>query len=160
MKVASWRVVGQAVLAAMLAFGAVGFAGCAVSNAGGPSAKVVAPDALYNRLGGEREITKIVDVWVGKLEADAKVKARFVKADLPRMKKEMVLQLCDLSGGPQVYLGKDMKTAHKGMNISEGEWSAYMDDLKASLAELKVGAEERAELLVIYDPMKRDVVGQ
>jgi len=160
MNVFGTRLVGCALLTCTLALGVTGLTGCAATADPKPEAKAVSPDALYVRLGGEDGIVRLVDAWVAKLGADKKVNTRFANTDMAGLKKKLVAQLCDVSGGPQDYLGKDMKTAHKGMNISETEWKAFIDDLKATMDDLKVGAVEREELLVILNPMKSNVVGQ
>ena len=70
----------------------------------------------------------------------------------------LVEQICQATGGPCKYTGKDMKTAHPGMNIKEADFDALVEDLKKSLDKFKVGAKEQSELLGALGPMKRDIV--
>ena len=139
-----------------------GVPGCSQQEgATSPSAAAkVDPQSLYVRLGGEPAIRKVVDAFTAKLAADGRINQSFAKADMPKLKTKIVQQLCELTGGPQVYLGKDMKTAHRGMNITEFQWDAFVDDLVKTLKETGVPAPEREELLVKLAPMKSDVVGQ
>ena len=69
-------------------------------------------------------------------------------------------QICDATGGPCSYLGRDMKTAHKGMKISEAEWNATVENLVKALDKNNVGARSKSELLGALAPMKAEIVGQ
>jgi hemoglobin len=62
------------------------------------------------------------------------------------------------SGGPCIYKGRDMKTTHVGMNISNADFGALVDDLVKALDTFKVPAREREELLGLLGPMKKDIV--
>src|ERR1700687_1207806 len=127
-----------------------------------------APDApagptLYQRLGGREAIKGVVDDFVANLAADPRVNSRFKGLDAGRVAKvqtNLADQICDATGGPCAYLGKDMKTVHTGMGITEAEWSATVEDLVKSLNKFKVGAKEQQELLAALGPMKKDIVGQ
>ena len=75
-----------------------------------------------------------------------------------KFKKNLVDQICQAGGGPCVYKGKDMKTAHAGMGISGGDFSALVEDLVAALDKFHVGDKEKNELLGVLGPMKSDIV--
>jgi hemoglobin len=118
---------------------------------------------LYERLGGRHPIKLVVDDFVANLVADPRVNARFKDmkpADVERFKTNAADQVCEATGGPCSYLGKDMKTVHKGMNITEAEWDATIEDLVKALDKHKVGAREKNELLGALGAMKKDIVGQ
>ncbi len=118
---------------------------------------------LYERLGGKKSITAVVDAFVGNVAGDARINS-FFKADvedakrLAKFKKNLVDQICQAGGGPCVYKGKDMKTAHAGMGISGGDFSALVEDLVAALDKFHVGDKEKNELLGVLGPMKSDIV--
>ena len=59
-----------------------------------------------------------------------------------------------------MYKGKDMKTAHKGMGISDADFNALVEDLVKSLDKFSVPAKEKGELLGILGPLKPQIVGQ
>jgi hemoglobin len=127
-----------------------------------------APDApaaptLYQRLGGREAIKGVVDDFVANMAADPRVNGRFKGLDAGRIAKlqtNLADQICDATGGPCAYLGKDMKAVHTGMGITEAEWTATVEDLVKSLNKFKVGAKEQQELLAILGPLKKDIVGQ
>jgi hemoglobin len=114
--------------------------------------------SLYDRLGGKPAITAVVDDFVGRVAADNRINEKFTNADLPRLKTMLVDQICQASGGPCTYTGRDMKTAHAGMGISSAEFEALVRDLVATLNKFKVPEQEKNELLAALGPMKNDIV--
>ena len=88
--------------------------------------------------------------FVAFLVADPRVNARFKDmkpADVEKLKSNAADQVCDATGGPCAYLGRDMKTTHKGMNITEAEWTATVEDLVKALDKNKVPDKEKQELI-------------
>jgi hemoglobin len=131
--------------------------GCATT----PPAKT--EQTLYKRLGGREGISQVVTDFVAFLVADSRVNARFKDmkpADVEKLKSNAADQVCEATGGPCSYLGRDMKTTHKGMNITEAEWNATVEDLVKALDKNKVPEKEKSELLALLGPMKKDIVGQ
>ena len=118
---------------------------------------------LYKRLGGREGIKIVVDDFVSILAGDPRVNARFKDlkpADLERVKTNAADQVCEATGGPCSYLGKDMKAAHQGMKVTDAEWDATVEDLVKALDKNKVPEKEKSELLGVLSPMKADIVGQ
>jgi hemoglobin len=118
------------------------------------------PASLYDRLGGKPAITAVVDDFIGNVAGDANINKRFAGANIPRLKTMLVDQICAASGGPCTYTGKDMVSAHKGMNITDGEFGALVGDLVKSLDKFKVPEKEKGELLGALGGMKNAIVGQ
>ena len=76
-----------------------------------------------------------------------------------RREKQLLIDfLCASAGGPLLYVGRDMKTSHKGMGIDEGDWRAFIGHLEATLDHFKVPAGERTAVLAFIDSTKRDIV--
>ena len=147
------RMIGWTLLLMLVA---VNLAACA-SMGGDP------PPTLYKRLGGREGISLVVADFVTNVAGDARVNERFKAlkpADVEKLKSNLSDQICDATGGPCSYLGRDMKTTHKGMNISEAEWNATVENLVKALDKNKVGPKEKSELLGLLGPMKADIVGQ
>jgi len=122
-----------------------------------------ADDALYKSLGGKKAIVAVVNDFVGRVAADNRINS-FFKATasdpkrLAKFKKNLVDQLCEASGGPCKYKGKDMKAAHAGMGIGGADFDALVEDLVASLDKFKVKAGDKQALLGVLGPMKKDIV--
>ena len=122
-----------------------------------------AKPSLYKRLGGREGIALVVDDFVANVVADNRVNARF-KALKPEqvltLRSYLADQICDATGGPCSYVGRDMKTVHAGMKITEAEWTATVENLVKALDKHKVGVTEKNELMGALAPMKKDIVGQ
>ncbi|HEY0708069.1 MAG TPA: hypothetical protein VGG33_14795 [Polyangia bacterium] len=141
-------------VATLLVTGA-GAGGCATAT---PGAAAKSNLSLYERLGGQAAIAAVVDEFVARVAKDARVNARFANTDMPRFRLLLTEQLCQATGGPCQYTGRDMKTSHAGMNISDAEFTAVVEDLKGALDQFKVPAAEQSELLAALGPMKPDIV--
>jgi hemoglobin len=118
----------------------------------------MADTSLYERLGGKPAITAVVEDFVGRVTADHRINGKFANANIPRLKAMLVDQICEASGGPCKYAGRDMKTTHAGMQISGGEFDALVENLVATLNKYRVGEREKKELLGALGPMKGDIV--
>jgi hemoglobin len=117
------------------------------------------PEAsLYDRLGGKPAIEAVVDQFVQNVAADDRINGFFASADIPGLKGKLVDQICQASGGPCTYAGKDMKTAHQGMGIKDEHFNALVEDLVAALDTFNVPEREKSELLGALGPMKGDIV--
>jgi hemoglobin len=141
-----------------LAATAVLVAGCSGGMQGGTTMMEKKP--LYDRLGGKPAIMAVVDDFIGNVAGDARINKRFATADIPRLKTMLVNQICQVSGGPCIYTGASMKDAHKGMKISDAEFTALVEDLVKSLDKFNVGAQEKNDLLGALGGMKPDIVNQ
>jgi hemoglobin len=116
--------------------------------------------SLYDRLGGQGAIVAVVDDFVGNVAADNRINKFFAKTDIPRLKRLLVEQICAGTGGPCTYTGRDMKSAHAGMGITDAQFNALVEDLIKTLDKFKVPDKEKGELLGILGPMKPSIVGQ
>jgi hemoglobin len=114
--------------------------------------------SLFDRLGGKDAITAVVEDFVGNVAADKRINAFFAKADIPHLKAQLVDQICEGTGGPCKYTGKDMKTAHAGMGVGGKDFDALVQDLGKSLKKFKVPKKEQKELVAILAPLKKDIV--
>ena len=138
-----------------LALGAaLALAACAPTQS-----RSTAADTLYSRLGGQPAIEAVVDQFIANVAADDRINARFANADIPRLNRMLVDQICEATGGPCTYTGADMRTAHAGMNITEAEFNALVEDLVAALDQFEVPEQEKSELLGALGGMKGDIVG-
>ncbi|HEV8362793.1 MAG TPA: group 1 truncated hemoglobin [Gemmatimonadaceae bacterium] len=143
-----------------------------VACGGGEKDKAAAPDTpaaapaastLYDRLGGRDAIVAVVDSFVARVAADSRING-FFKATasdptrLAAFKGKLVDQICQATGGPCTYTGKDMKTAHAGMKITSAHFDALVEDLAATLKAFNVAQADQDALLGALAPMKVDIV--
>ena len=130
----------------------------ACSSMGSSGSTKSADKSLYDRLGGKTAITAVVDDFVGRVAADNRINGKFANANIPRLKAMLVDQICQASGGPCTYTGRDMKSTHAGMGVSSSDFDALVGDLVATLNKFKVPEREKNELLGALGPMKGDIV--
>lgn len=127
-------------------------------TATGAMSAIPASQTLYDRLGGKSAITAVVDTFVARVAADARINGKFARSDIPRVKAMLVDQICTQTGGPCTYSGRSMKEAHLDMGVTEGEFNALVEDLVAALNQFNVPAPEQGELLAALGAMKSDIV--
>ena len=135
--------------------------GCADGASKGPGHAAAAAPAvkpLYDRLGGKPAITGVVNQFVANVAADSRINGRFATTDIPRLKGYLVDQVCQATGGPCTYQGRDMKRTHAGMRITTAEFEALVQDLVAALDTFRVPATEKNELLSLLGTMKHDII--
>ena len=116
---------------------------------------------LYERLGGYDAISAVANDLLPRLQADPKL-GRFWQNrgedGVSREKQLLIDFLSSSAGGPMYYTGRDMKTSHKGMRISENDWSAFLGHLNATLDAFKVPKAERDQVVAFIQSTKSDIV--
>jgi hemoglobin len=120
--------------------------------------------SLYERLGGVYAIAAVVDDFVDRLmvdpriNANSKVDAAHHKVPPAGFKYLVTEQVCWASGGPQKYTGRSMRDSHAHLEITAGEWEAFLDDLRQTLDKFGVAKPERKELFAIVESTRGDIV--
>lgn len=118
--------------------------------------------SLYERLGGYNAIAAVVDDFVGRLVADKQLGRFFIGLSTNSKKKQRQLivdMICEATGGPCIYTGRDMKTVHTGLNITESDWQASVKLLTATLDKFKVPQKEKDDVFGALSGLKPDIVG-
>jgi hemoglobin len=113
---------------------------------------------LYERLGGQDAIVAVVDAFIARCAADARINGKFARTDMPRLRANLIDQVCEATGGPCSYTGRDMRTTHDGMGVTAGEFDALVEDLVATLDQFGVPEAEKGELLGTLAPMRSAIV--
>ncbi len=116
---------------------------------------------LYERLGGYEGITTFVENLLPRLEADQQL-GRFWQHrgddGVAREKQLLIDYLCSSAGGPMYYTGRDMKTSHVGMKISDDDWSIFMNHAGETMKALNVPQQECDEIATFVTSLKADIV--
>lgn len=116
---------------------------------------------LYERLGGYEGIITFVEDLLPRLEADSQL-GRFWQHrgddGVAREKQLLVDYLCASAGGPMYYTGRNMKTSHKGMKISESDWSIFMGHAGDTMKALNAPKQECEEIAAFVTSLKEDIV--
>jgi hemoglobin len=117
--------------------------------------------SLYHRLGGYDVIAAVIDDLFALLRSDARFTRFGAGRSLDshqRARQLLVDQMCQLAGGPCFYIGRDMKTSHAGLGITEQEWEANMACTRQALNKHGIGAREQAEFLALFERYRGDIV--
>ena len=117
--------------------------------------------SLYARLGGYDALCAASDDLLARLQADPQLGGYWKGAsfDNRRRARQLIVDyLVAAAGGPAYYTGRDMKTSHAGMGISQSDWEVFLGHTRAMLAAFGVGERERNEVLGFLDTLETDIV--
>ena len=120
-----------------------------------------AEKSLYVRLGGYDAIAAATDDLLGRLTSDPQIGVYWKghsKDSMQRDRQLVVDFLCAAFGGPTIYRGRDMKTSHEGLGISESDWQVFVQHTLATLDKFGVQGKEREEFLAAAASLKGDIV--
>lgn len=130
----------------------------AVEGAEAPSGGAT---SLYKRLGGYDAIAAVTDDFVGQLVSHPTLGKFFAGHGMDskmKIRQRVVEKICAATGGPCYYTGRDLKTAHAGLGITEADFDMAGKMLAATLDKFKVPAKEKDELMALVVSLKGDVV--
>jgi hemoglobin len=131
---------------------------CSATFATLPAAAQSRNDALYQQLGGQPGLVRLMDDFMQRLLADARMHPFFKDVNQAHVKAQLVAQFCEVSGGPCKREGPDMKRVHDGFDINRAHFNALVEVLQQSMDAqgIPFGAQNR--LLAQLAPMHRDIV--
>jgi hemoglobin len=116
---------------------------------------------LYERLGGYDAISAVVNDLLPRLMGDDRL-GRFWQNrgddGIAREKQLLIDYLCANAGGPVLYTGRDNKTSHKGMGVSDSDWQAFMGHVDATLNAFNVPQQERNDVIGFIQSTRADIV--
>lgn len=117
--------------------------------------------SLYQRIGGYDAIAALVEDLLPRLTGDPTIGVYWKgkSRDSMRKDKQLVIEfLCMAFGGPSGYLGRDMKTSHEGLGITDEEWDIFARHTVAALDKLGISEPEKTEFLAAAQSLKPDIV--
>jgi len=117
-----------------------------------------AEDTLFEQLGGAARLHGAVNEFVLLIQADDRINFTFADTDLTKFKQLLYDQLCALANGPCKYTGRDMRTSHAKLNITDAQFNALAEDLYAALDRVHVPYRVQNKLVAMLAPMERDIV--
>lgn len=118
---------------------------------------MAADDALYVALGEKAGIDKFVGRTIDISLADERIAKTFGNTNIPRLKKLLSEQICQLAGGPCKYTGRDMRKTHANLKIENFHFNALVENLQDAMDESDIPSSTQNELLALLAPMQRDV---
>lgn len=113
---------------------------------------------LYQSFGGTPGLVKLMDDFMVRLLADPRTGPHFKPVNQAQVKERLVEQFCVVMGGPCVYKGADMKSAHANLDISKADFNALVEVLQRSMDAQGVAFRAQNQLLARLAPMHRDTI--
>ena len=131
----------------------------ALALAGAVCAQTAPADpALYRTFGEQPGLVKLVDDFMLRLLADPRTGPHFKEANKERIKEQLVDQFCQVTGGPCVYKGADMKSAHADLEIGKRDFNALVEVLQQAMDAQSIPFRAQNQLLAQLAFMHRDIV--
>ena len=115
-------------------------------------------DLLYKAFGEKAGLVTLMDDFMVRLLADPRTGPHFKPANQQRVKEQLVDQLCVLGGGPCVYKGADMKSAHANLDIKKSDFNALVEVLQQSMDAKGIPFRTQNQMLALLAPMHRDTI--
>ena len=134
------------------------FAAICLAAAAHAQSPRTADDGLYQAFGGQPGLVRLMDDFMTRLLADARMRPFFKDADQEAVKKQLVLQFCEVAGGPCRRDGPTMKESHDGMDITRGDFNALVEVLQDAMEAQGIPFRAQNRLLAQLAPMHRDIV--
>ena len=114
--------------------------------------------SLYERLGGEQKLRKIVNDILDKNFSNPEISHHFKNVDMSKL-KQLVFEFFSMgTGGPHTYTGRDMRSSHAHLGLTQNDFSIGNEDVLKALEENNVPRAEIDEVMFILNSMKGDVV--
>ncbi len=113
---------------------------------------------LFEQIGGQPKLTATVDSLVEVMLADDRINFAFAQTDLAKFRKLLYDQLCELTGGPCTYRGRNMFEAHKKLNATNAQFNALAEDLYIAFDKQGVPYRLQNRVMALLAPMQPDIV--
>ncbi|MBC8027437.1 MAG: group 1 truncated hemoglobin [Steroidobacteraceae bacterium] len=117
-----------------------------------------AEESLYAQIGGEPKLRASVDKLVEIMLVDERINFTFAETDLAKFKGLLYDQICELTGGPCKYTGRDMIESHKKLNTTNEQFNALAEDLYKAFDEVGVPYRLQNRVMALLAPMQPQVV--
>lgn len=115
---------------------------------------------VYERLGYQSGVEKVVDYFLANVAGDDRVNGRFADTDMAKLRANLIDQVCEATDGPCTYKGKSMPEAHAGMGITEAEFAIIAGHFAAAMDQAGINAADHATVMNMLSAMQGDIVGQ
>lgn len=125
---------------------------------GTPGTPTMPTDALYKTFGEKPGLVRLMDDFMVRLLADPRTAPHFKPSNQQRVKEQLVEQFCQVTGGPCVYKGADMKSAHANLDIKKSDFNALVEVLQQSMDAQGIPFRAQNRLLAQLAPMHRDTI--
>jgi len=132
--------------------------GVALVSAGCQSLNSKPDDSLYQELGEREGIANVVEDLLYLIVDDERINQQFKGMDVAQFHHNLTDQLCELSGGPCTYTGREMRELHSDMAITNTQFNALAENLILAMEQndIPTGAQNRLikQLLPLYPDIR------
>ncbi|WP_166268669.1 group I truncated hemoglobin [Marinobacter caseinilyticus] len=115
------------------------------------------PDSLYEDLGQRAGIAQIIEDMLYGVVDDTRIAFQFKGVDIVELHQGLTDHICQLSGGPCTYSGRDMREAHKDMNITATQFNALTENLILAMEKNRISTSAQNRLLARLAPLHSEV---
>jgi hemoglobin len=122
------------------------------------AATSVRAETLFEQIGGETKLRATVDTLVAVMLEDDRINFTFAETDLAKFKSLLYDQLCELTGGPCKYTGRDMYTSHEKLNTTNEQFNALAEDLYIAFDKHDVPYHVQNKVMALLAPMQRQII--
>lgn len=127
------------------------FTGCSTKN--------ITPDiSLYQGVGGQKGIERIVEAFVDQIARDKNILPYFAKSSVSHFKQGFIKHLCATVNGPCSYDGDSMSDIHTGMNITEKDFNRVVELLISAMEDAGIGYQYQNKILEKLAPLRKDII--
>jgi len=113
---------------------------------------------LYDQIGGGAKMRAVAEDFTAIVLADDRINFTFAQTDTKKFTQLLFEQLCNLTRGPCQYTGRDMRTSHAKLNITNAMFNALAEDLYLAFDREHVPYRLQNRVMVLLAPMQRDIV--
>lgn len=114
---------------------------------------------LYEKVGGEEAISKVVDYFYSELVLkDETVNHFFKETDMEKQRRHQSKFISFALGGPNQYSGQSMAKAHEGMNLQPDHFNAIAKHLHDALAHFGVNERDIDTALTKVASLQDDIL--
>ncbi|TYC58209.1 group 1 truncated hemoglobin [Marinobacter sp. BW6] len=114
-------------------------------------------DSLYQQLGEREGIANVVEDLLYLIVDDERINQQFKGVDVAQFHDNLTDQLCELSGGPCTYTGREMRELHSDMAITDTQFNALAENLILSMEQNNIPTGAQNRLLKQLIPLYPDI---
>jgi hemoglobin len=117
--------------------------------------------SLYRRIGGYENIVELAEGICGRMLRDGALAVYFKghnAAGKKRLQSQFVSYIVNALGGPDIYCGLNLKSAHEGLGVTQSDWDSFLQLVDEAIQKYKVAKNEGAELLRLFDDLRSEIV--
>jgi hemoglobin len=114
--------------------------------------------SVFDAIGGAAAVAAATDMLYDRLLADPLLVRHFDGVDMRALKGHMRMFLAGALGGPDLYQGRDMRSAHAHLRITAADWDAVVGHLVATLESLGVSDEIIGDIAAKVLPLRDQIV--